>query len=102
SGAAARVSVLEYNDITQLTPEQKAAWLPADCQGASFKGPTCPDWAGRLYGDVRYSFLVWMADQFSQDSFAGVTIFNVDYRTGEMLSANIAYNIFAFQDYYVQ
>ena len=29
-------------------------------------------------------------------------MFNMDYRTGEMLSANIAYNEFAFQDYYVQ
>ncbi len=96
------VSVLEYNDITQLTAEQKAQWLPADCQTAGFAGPTCPDWTGRQYGDIRYSFLIWMADQFSQDSFAGVTIFNVDYRTGEMLSDSIAYNTFAFQDYYVQ
>ncbi len=80
AGMPARVSVKEYDDPAGLAPGQ---------------GP-------REYGDIRYNFLVWMADQFSQETFAGVTEFDVDYRTGEMLSANIAYNMFSFQDYYTQ
>ncbi len=80
SGAQARVAVKEFDDPDGLAPGQ----------------------APRQYGDIRYNFLVWMNDQFSQETFAGVTEFDVDYRTGEMLSANIAYNKFAFQDYYTQ
>jgi hypothetical protein len=80
SGAAARIAVKEFDD-----PDG----LPAG------EGP-------RLYGDIRYNFLVWMADQFSQNFFAGATIQNTDYRTGEVFSATIAFNEFAFQDFYVQ
>ncbi|HUB05528.1 MAG TPA: hypothetical protein VMB50_00925 [Myxococcales bacterium] len=56
----------------------------------------------RQYGDIRYNFLTWMSDQFSQETFAGVTIPVVDYRTGESMAANIAFNTFAFQDFYLQ
>ncbi|MHB8419329.1 MAG: zinc-dependent metalloprotease [Myxococcales bacterium] len=78
SGAPARVVVKNYDE--DLAPGQQP----------------------RQYGDIRYNFFVWMSDQFSQDSFAGVTIQDFDYRTGEAMAANIAFNDFAFQDYYVQ
>ncbi len=58
--------------------------------------------AGRQFGDVRYNFLRWMSDKDMQDSYAGVTQFTVDPRTGESLSASIVFNDFAIKDYYAQ
>ncbi len=83
TGAPIRLQVREYDDPGGPQPL------------AAGQGP-------RQYGDIRYNFLVWMSDEDSQQDFAGVTEFDVDYRTGETMSANIAFNTFAFQDYYVQ
>ncbi len=80
----------------------QASGVPARVTVKEYDQDLAPGQPPRQYGDIRYSFLVWMSDQFSQETFAGVTIPVVDYRTGESMAANIAFNEFAFQDYYLQ
>jgi hypothetical protein len=81
SGAAARVSVLNYNDATTY---------------GDAAGPV------RQFGDIRYNFLRWVSDQDAQASFAGVTMPGFDPRTGEIINEGIEFNDFAVKDYYVQ
>jgi hypothetical protein len=84
SGAAARVDFREYNDPRDATLDANGQVIP------------------RQYGDVRYNFAVWLADRDTQDSFAGLTSFVIDQRTGETLSASITMNDFQINDYYTQ
>jgi uncharacterized protein DUF4953 len=58
--------------------------------------------APRQYGDARYSFIRWISDFDTQDSFAGVTQWLIDPRSGEVLSASISLNDFEIKDAYIQ
>jgi hypothetical protein len=68
AGAAARLSVLNYNDATTL----------GDAAGPN-----------RQYGDVRYNFFRWESDLDTDSPFLAVTQFQPDLRTGELVSASI-------------
>ena len=56
----------------------------------------------RQVGDIRYSFVVWIADQDVQSYWAGLTPSVNDPRTGESISSTVWLNDFAIKDYYVQ
>jgi hypothetical protein len=68
AGAAAMLSVLNYNDAQTL----------GDAQGPA-----------RQYGDIRYSFIRWESDLDTDSPFFAATQFQPDPRTGEIISASI-------------
>jgi hypothetical protein len=68
AGASARLSVLDHDDA--------AAYKDG-------KGPA------REYGDIRYNFIRWESDLDTDSPFMGVTQFQPDLRTGEIISASI-------------
>ncbi len=97
AGAAATVDFREADDPTDspLDGNGNPIFHPASADGTTPANP-------RPFGDIRYNFLVWMSDRDTQDSFAGLTSFVVDPRTGESLASNIVFNDFPIKDYYVQ
>ena len=56
----------------------------------------------RQFGDIRYNFLRWIADEYSTDGFSGITLFGVDPRTGELKDCNIEFVDYNIQDSIVQ
>jgi hypothetical protein len=90
-GAKASVKFLNFNDATKY-------------QDGLLKDPNNADYSKRprQYGDIRYNFIVWLADQDTQDMFAGVTPSVNDPRTGETISSSLTLGDFEFKDYYVQ
>ena len=92
AGVAATVNFLNADDKDTFNDHLLDPTNPKNTTGAT----------PREYGDIRYSFLRWMSDPDVQDSFAGVTQFVLDPRTGEALTSSITFNDFAIKDYYVQ
>ena len=78
AGAAARLSVLNYNDGSAL---------------GDAKGPA------RDYGDVRYNFIRWESDLDTGSPFLAVTQFQPDLRTGEAVSASINVAAYPLKDF---
>lgn len=56
----------------------------------------------REYGDVRYSFVLWIADADTESSFIGVTPSINDPRTGETIAASLTLSDFAVKDRFLQ
>ncbi len=56
----------------------------------------------RTFGDVRFNMLRWLQTVDQQNSFAGVTGFTSDPRTGEILTSDIVLENFQIKDYYVE
>jgi hypothetical protein len=57
---------------------------------------------GREFGDVRYNFLRWVADQEMQGYWAAVTQFTTDPRTGESTTSDVVFNDYAVKDHIIQ
>jgi hypothetical protein len=55
----------------------------------------------RSFGDVRFNMVRWLQTVDQQSSWAGVTGFVNDPRTGEILSSDIVLENFQIKDYYV-
>ena len=68
AGAKGQLKVLNYNDQSTFG------------DGA---GPA------RVYGDIRYSFIQWESDIDTDSPFIGVTQFQPDPRTGQLISASV-------------
>ena len=81
AGVAARVTFLNYNDDKAYQ----------DGQGTP-----------RNYGDIRYNFLRWVADQDSEMQWGAVTMPGPDPRTGEVINNGIEFNDEALRDVLVE
>jgi len=81
AGAAVRLQVLNYNDLSSLN----------DAAGPA-----------RQYGDIRYNFIRWASDLDTDSPFLGVAQFQPDPRTGELTSASINIADAPLKDYLEQ